>query len=196
MTKSKSLEYDLRYIQAALEALESYLLSGEVFWPIGINPPAGEPEYPRLTLDGLLLARARVSAHPKTSDQSDQVGKVLTELDLHRTRHRVAWEQKAEQCYQVRLRMWGDYLQEYRDNPGDNADRYAYEVRLRVMLCLLKPELRSLNLAEAQLLSGLDKYLKSVLVGGGFIWDPAIQSGFPGEEYWYLYGKLRPLSKI
>jgi 23S rRNA (uracil1939-C5)-methyltransferase len=26
---------------------------------------------------------------------------------------------------------------------------------------------------------------------GDFIWDPALQSGFPREEYWFLYGKLR-----
>lgn len=48
----KSFEYDLRYIRAGLDVLEEYLLSDEVFWPIGVNPPVGDPEYPRLTAMG------------------------------------------------------------------------------------------------------------------------------------------------
>ena len=195
MEKLKSLEYDLRYLQAALELIERYLLSDDIFWPLGETPPEGEPDYPQMTLDGVLLARARLSARPKTAVQQDQVGKVTSDLDYQRSRHRVAWERKARECYRVRLRMWGDFLQEYRDNPGDNADRYAYEVRLRVMLNLLKPEIGSQNATEAQLLIGLDKILKGVFVDGGFIWDEGIKAGFPRDEYWYLYGSLPRLAK-
>jgi hypothetical protein len=193
--KLKSLEYDRRYLQAALELMERYLLSNEIFWPLGATPPKGEPDYPQMTLDGVLLARARLSARPKTADQQDQVGKVISDLEYQRSRHRVAWERKARECYRVRMRMWGDFLQEYRDNPGDNTDRYAYEVRLRVMLNLLKPEIGSQNAAEVKLLIGLDKILKGMLVDGGFIWDEGIEAGFPRDEYWYLYGSLPRLAK-
>ena len=73
----KSFEYDLRYIQAGLDSIEEYLLSDEVFWPLSAHPPEGAPEYPRLTLDGLLLSKARLLAYPsytssggaKTADQ-------------------------------------------------------------------------------------------------------------------------------
>ncbi len=195
MAKSKPFEYDLGYIQAALEVLESYLLSQEIFWPIGINPPAGELDYPRLTLDGVLLARARLTAYPKSPTQRDLVERAFTDLDMQSSRHRVAWENKAEQCFRVRLRMWGDFLQEYRDNPTDNTDRYGYEVRLRAMLSLIKPELRSVSNEEIQLLAGMDRYLTSVLVEAGFIWEAVSESGFPRNEYWYLYGKLPPLAK-
>jgi len=195
VNKSKSMAYDMGYIQAGVELLESYLMSSEVFWPLGENPPEGEPEYPRLTLDGLLLAKERLLAHPKPANQEEQVERVISELDGLRSRRRVAWENKAAQCQRVRLRMWADYLQEYKDNPTDHADRYAYEVRLRVMLALSAANTGLRNSAENQLLLNLDGYLKSVLVRTVFIWEAELQGGFPVEEYWYLYGKLPPVAK-
>jgi hypothetical protein len=188
----KSVEYDLRYLQAGLETLERYLLSDEVFWPLNINPSEGEPDYPRLTLDGLLLACARLTGHQMTPDQKDQVDLIISSLEIYRLKWRVAWEKKAEHCYQVRERMWRDFLQDYQDNPQENADRYTYEVRLRVMLELLKSEFGRQNTTDVDLLSGLDRYLKSVLVPNSFIWDPEIQTGFPEKVYWFLYGNLLP----
>lgn len=191
----KSLEYDLRYIQAALEVMEKYLLSDEVFWPVGVNPPEGEPDYPRLTLDGLFLARARLEAQQISPVQKDRVERVLSDLELYRSKWRVAWEKKAGQCYRVRVHMWRDFIQEYQDNPQENAYRFTYEARLRVMLNLSKSEFKVQNTSEVELLNGLDGYLKSVLTPDGFIWDSELQNGFPPGEYWYLYGKLPPIAK-
>jgi hypothetical protein len=53
-----SLEYDLGYLQSALSTLEDYLLSADLYWSIGDNPPKGEPPYPSLTLGNVLLAQA------------------------------------------------------------------------------------------------------------------------------------------
>ena len=195
MAKPRSIEYDLKYLQSGLEVLDRYLLSGEVFWPLGISPPAGEPDYPQLTLDGLLLAKARLEAHPLTPDQHNQVDKEFSELELKRSGHRVAWENKAGQCFRMRLRMWAEFLEEYRENPAENADRYTYEVRLRVMLSLLVPDIGSHNPEEKRILNSVDTYLKSVLIEANFIWDEVIPSRFPRSEYWYLYGLLPPLTK-
>ncbi len=195
MVKPRSFEYDLHYLQAGVEVLDSYLLSDEVFWPIEISQPDGEPAYPRLTLDGLLLARARLEAHTQSSDQQDQLDKLLSDLELQRSAHRVAWENKARQCFRIRMRMWADFLGEYRENPVENVDRYSYEVRLRVMLSLLGPEIGPSHPDEEQALMALDTYLKNILDGDGFIWDESIQAGFPRSEYWYLYGSLPPPAK-
>src|SRR4030043_2371492 len=97
----RSPEYDLRYIDAGMEILENYLLSDEVFWLININPPLGEPEYPGLTLDWILLAKTRLAGHRISPDQKDQVEQVNSKLEFIRSKWRVAWEQKASQCYQV-----------------------------------------------------------------------------------------------
>ena len=72
MTTMKSIEYDLRYLSAGLEILENYLLSDEVFWTIYVNPPEGEPAYPKLTLDGLLLAQARLAGHHMYPNQKSR----------------------------------------------------------------------------------------------------------------------------
>jgi hypothetical protein len=186
----KTFEYDLRYVQAGLEVLEDYLLSDEVFWPLSINPPEGEPDYPRLTLGGLLLSRARLAGYPKLPTQIAQVDQIISKMEQIRSKWRVAWEKKATHNFGVRLRMWRDYIEEYQNSPQENTDRYSYEVRLRVMLKLLKSEGGGQQQAQVDLLSGLDGYLKSVLVSSAFIWEPELQIGFPAHEYWYLYGAL------
>lgn len=193
MVKPKSIDYDLCYLQAGLEVIEPYLLSEEIFWPLDITPSEGEPDYLRLTLDGLLLSRTRLLAHPKNADQEKLVEGVLSDLDLQRSRHRVAWERKAGKCYRVRMRMWGDFIQEYQENPADNSDRYSYEVRSRVLLALLSDEVVARDPADDELLNSLDRYLHGILKEGSFIWDSQIQVGFPRDKYWYLYGKLPPV---
>ena len=191
----KSFEYDLGYIQAGLDVMENYILSEEVFWPLSGNPPAGAPDYPRLTLGGLLLAKERLTAYPLTHPQETELQRVISDLEHICSKWRVAWEKKAGHSFSVRLRMWRDFIEEYQNNPQDNADRYSYEVRLRVMLKLLKSEGGGQQDYEVNLLFGLDGYIKSVLEMSGFIWETRIQTGFPKDEYWYLYGNLPPKSK-
>ncbi len=188
----KSFVYDLGYLQAGMELLEAYLLAEDVFWPIDASPPEGEPEYPRLTLGGILLAEARLKAYPLSQAQETERQRVLVDLDHVRSKWRVNWEKKARHCLTVRLRMWADYIEEYRSNPQDNAGRYRYEVRLRAMLELLEAESGEMQPVEGEILSGLDRYLKGELEIGDFIWETEVNSGFPPETYWYLYGKLPP----
>lgn len=186
----RSFEYDLHYIQAGIEVLVGYLLSSDTFWPIDVRAAKGEPGYPQLTLGGLLLSRARLAAYPKTPLQAGQAEQVFSDMDHIRSQWRVAWEKKASHNFGIRLRMWRDFIEEYRQDPLDNADRYSYEVRLRAMLTLLKREGGGQLPAELELLTLLDKHLKAALVIDDFIWEQELQSGFPEKIYWYLYGKL------
>lgn len=185
----KSFEYDFGYTQAALVEMESYLLSDEVFWPITGSPPEGSPDYPRLTLGSLLLSQTRLMAYSLTPTQAALRERVIAEIERIRSKWRVRWEKKAGRSFSVRLRMWRDYLEEYTASPQDNGNRYAYEVRLRVMLELLRLEGGG-QAEKIKMLSGLDKSLKSMLEMNGFIWECEVQSGFNREVYWYLYGKL------
>ena len=112
-------------------------------------------------------------------------------LDDMRSHWRVAWEAKAAREFHARLNLWRDFLQEYRDHPENNADRYAYEVQRRAMLDLLAPDATGAPQAERDLLRSLDQLLRAVLVPGEFAWEPDMQGGFPQDEYWYLYGRLK-----
>jgi hypothetical protein len=88
------------------------------------------------------------------------------------------------------MRLWSNYLADYRHNPENHAEAYPHEVRYRLMLQLLLAELPELS-AEGESLSQLDDVLRAKLITGYFIWDADLQAGFPRAVYWYLYGKLK-----
>jgi hypothetical protein len=189
--QNPAIEYDLRYLNAGIADLEAYLLSQEIYWPLAKSAPPGSPPYPRLTLGNLLLARARLSARRLTSTWRLELERLDGRLEETRQRWMSAWRQKAQREFGVRLNLWRDYLEEYRQNPEGNIDRYAYEVNRRVLLQLLEPEAGELPRAELELLSGLDQLLNAVFVSGRFVWERELERAFPAAPYWYLYGRPR-----
>lgn len=179
--------YDLGYLRTGVPQLEGYLLSKELYWPIGASPPVGMPPYPQLTLGGILLSLAKLSARVLTTEQTRELSHLRTELDAAHSHWQVAWEQKAQREFHARLSLWRDYVEDYRQNPPEQADRYAYEVSRRVMLELLSREARTLPQTEVELLAALDKVLQAKLLPGKFIWEDQLAGAFPPETYWYLY---------
>jgi hypothetical protein len=175
-----SVEKDKAYLEVGIPELEDYLLSDELYWPI----TARGYDLPRLTVGGLLLAKARLEA------RGERIGSLAAQLDGIRSKWRVAWEAKAGRGVQARMRLWGNYLSDYRQNPEGYADAYPHEVRYRVMLHLLLAELSGTS-AEQKELAQLDSLLRVNLISGDFIWETELQAGFPREVYWYLYGKLK-----
>jgi hypothetical protein len=186
-----SAAFDFGYLQAGLAGLESYLLSKELYWNLGASSPPGEPAFPPLTLSSLLLSQARLHARSLTMEQRDALAQLDEQMDEIRSSWRVAWGRKAAHDFRARLNLWRDFLEEYREKPDANADRYPYEVSRRVMLHLLSSEAVEIPEAEIELLAGLDQLLKAVFIPRDFVWDEDLSSGFPRDPYWYLYGKLR-----
>ncbi|MGD8405330.1 MAG: hypothetical protein PVJ21_16850 [Anaerolineales bacterium] len=175
-----SEEKDKAYLEAGIPELEDYLLSDELYWPI----TARCYDLPRLTVGGLLLAKARLEA------RGERIESLMAQLDEIRSNWRVAWETKASRGVQARMRLWGNYLSDYRQNPEGYAEAYPYEVRYRVMMHLLLDELSDPSVEQKEL-SQLDSLLRVNLISGDFIWEAELQSGFPREVYWYLYGTLK-----
>ncbi len=187
--------YDLQYLRAGLDQLESYLLSKDIYRLLGVQPAHGQPPYPQLTLGWLLLARLRAQATAQNSADRLELERLSQQLDAMRSRWRSAWGAKAQAEVRTRLNLWRDFLEEYRNDPAANFDRFAYEVNRRVLLELLIPEAAGLTAspsfeANLQALAGLDGWLKSVFIPGAFIWENLLVSSFPQAIYWYLYGKL------
>lgn len=185
-----TFDYDFRYMQAALEQLDSYLLGKDIYRPIGVVPPPGESPYPQLTLGTLLLAKERAQANAQTNSQRADSDRLVDGLEAIRSKWRSAWGRKATTEFNARLNLWADFLNDYRRHPDANEDRYAYEISRRVMLHLLLPDTLDLPEANQELLSSLDLLLKTVLIPGQFIWDEILQTAFPKDPYWYLYGYL------
>ena len=182
--------YDLQYLRAGLDQLESYLLSKDIYRLLGLQAASGQPPYPQLTLGWLLLARLRAQATAESPSDRLELERLSQQLDALRTRWRSAWGVKAQAEFHARLNLWRDFLEEYRHDPASNHDRFAYEVNRRVLLELLAPEAAGLPAANLLALAGLDGWLQAVFVPGPFIWDEPLQSSFPQAPYWYLYGKL------
>ncbi len=168
---------DLRYLSLALPELKEYLLSGELFWPL-----TGDVQ--RLTLGGLLFALARLGAV-----QLEQAQMFRRQMEAVKEEWRVTWEKKAAREVQNRLRLWSEFLRDYRNASEQNADWYASEVRWRVILNLLLKELP--NPGGNPTLEGLDELLKASFLPGDFAWDASLRSAFPADEFWFLYGELK-----
>jgi hypothetical protein len=186
-----SAEFDLGYLETAVELLESYLLSKESYWKLSASSPPGEPGYPTLTLGALLLSEARIQAHRLTSSQNQQRLALEKEIDRIRMKWRTAWGKKAREGFRSRLDLWRNFLEEFRHDPQENYDRYRYEVNRRVMLELLDAEAIDIPTSQRQMLTGLDRILEGLMVPGDFIWDEQLAVGFPPERYPYLYRALR-----
>jgi hypothetical protein len=183
-------EDHLRYLEGGVVVLDDYLLSSEMFWSVGVPAAEQGVELPRLTMGGLLLARAMVRGSRLTAGQRERFEKVDAQIEAVRNRWRVAWERKCQHSFSSRLKSWRDFLEEYRDQPEEHADQYANAVKFRVMLQLLLKEPVQIGEAEFGLLSTMDKILRNIIRPGPYIWDAEQADGFPAEEYWFLYGHL------
>lgn len=177
--KVNPVEKDTAYLEAGIPELETYLLSNELYWPITTRGYV----LPRLTIGGILLAKSRLEA------RSEGIGTFVEHIDLVHTKWRVAWEAKADREVQARFRLWSNYLADYRQNPERHVDAFPQEVSNRVMLHLLIAGLPKPQVEEE--LFQLDSVLRTNFISGDFIWDVDLRSGFPPEEYWFLYGNLR-----
>ena len=186
-----SAEFDLGYLETAVELLESYLLSKETYWKLSASSPPGEPGYPTLTLGALLLSEARIQARRLSSSQNQQRLALEKEIDRIRMKWRTAWGNKAREGFRSRLDLWRNFLEEFRHDPQENYDRYRYEVNRRVMLELLDAEAIDIPTSQQQMLTGLDRILAGLMVPGDFIWDEQLAVGFPPERFPYLYRALR-----
>jgi hypothetical protein len=185
-----TIEDHLRYLEGGVAVLEDYLLSSEMFWSVGLPSATKGMELPRLTMGGLLLARALVRENHLSGEQKERFQKVNAQIDGIHTRWRVAWERKCLRSFSTRLSAWRNFLDEYRTQPEENADRFPNAVRSRVMLQLLVKETDQISEAELGLLATMDKILRNIIQPGKFLWEADQAEGFPAEEYWFLYGDL------
>jgi hypothetical protein len=180
--------YYYRYLQTGLDQAEGYLLRDDLFGHLSVTASPENPSYPTLALGWLLLYQVYITALADTIPERDTVDTVQRQMDLTRTKWRVAWEKKAAWEFRSRLRQWGNVVNDIRRAPEKNADYYPYEVRWRVLLELLQPEIPEISSDQQEQLTGLDRLMRVFLIPTDFIWQAEFSSAFPVEPYWYLWG--------
>ena len=159
-----SIQKDNQYLSTGIPELENYLLSKELYYPIGSN-------LPQLTLGGILLSLARMGT---------QAAKFEAQVEAIRSKWQVAWDVKSSREVKARDELWVNYLAEYREDPKADVHLYSQNVRYRAMLTLLgKAEVDS------------DAFVKSVFTEGKFVWEEECAQNFPHKTFWYLFGALR-----
>lgn len=174
-----SVESDLGTLRAFLADFEPYLKSDVVYWTVGHNLPA-------LTIGGVLFLRRTLAARrgQLSPAQIAEFDQWESQASLVFNRWPANIEKKALREISNRLNVWASAL----DELGDN---YSHAVQNRAYLALLMPIVRRLTEAEPYRtrLGTLEARLRSRFVPGDFIWEPALAPAFPGEEFWFLYGK-------
>jgi len=159
-----NIQNDIDYLETGVPELENYLLSKELYYPIGAR-------LPQLTLGGILLSVARVGLRSES---------FRVQVDSIREKWRSAWDAKSEREVKARYKLWVEHLAEYRDDHGMGARLYPQNVRHRAMLSLLgRTTLDS------------DELLRSNFIEGGFVWEEECAGNFSRETFWYLFGTLK-----
>ncbi len=184
-----SIAYDLRYLEAALDLLEDFIKSPEIYWSLSVSPPPGEPPYPQLSLGNVLLALQRLQRPLEKGEEAALREAHADALDRIRQRYRAVWEQKAVKEARMRARLWAQYIAELAKEPSSKA-YYAAEVRNRAILELLRQEATLPDTIET-LRAHADRRLQSRFEPGEFIWDEDLAPAFPSQTFWYLYGQPR-----
>jgi len=180
-----SLKFDVGFVRASCGELKEYLLSEQLYWTVPESSPAGEREFPKLTLGGLLLSVHRIQSRGQLQQIREEDMLIATTAQHWKT----AWLKKIEREINTRTRTWVNYLGNLKENPHQEIDYYPYEVRMRVILELLfdrNPDLIDDYKAKFK---EVDFWLKNVFSTGSFIWEGDLKGGFPEPHYWYLYGR-------
>jgi hypothetical protein len=159
-----TIQNDIEYLSAGVPELETYLLSKELYYPIGAR-------LPQLTLGGILLAVARAGL---------QAESFRAQVATVQAQWRSAWDMKSEREIKARGKLWMDYLAEYRDDPKSGARLYPQNVRYRAMLGLL-----------GQVRHESDALLQSIFMEGNFVWEKECAQNFSHATFWYLFGTLK-----
>lgn len=186
-----SVEYDLTYLREGLAVLQDYLLSNDLYWTIHASPPAGTPPFPSLTPGGMVLAHHCLAGRSLTGNKVADFSSLDEEFRRLRDHWRTAWERKVARDLRARLNQWRNFLEDYRQDSANNADRFGYEIRLRVMIDLLVVEAPAEQKETEEALLALDGILLVKLIPGNFVWERELERAFPSKPFWYLYGRLK-----
>lgn len=173
-----ALNKELSYFKAGLKALENYLLSESLYWVLEEQPI-------QLTIGGLLLCGKRIEAFSGISEWPA----LYNQLDVIRSRWLAHWENKVLYEIHARIDLWKNALLEIQED--SSADYYPQRVSWRVMLQLLLGETSRAS-KEMETINELDMILKTSWRPGPFIWEAQLANAFPGQDYWFLYGKFNP----
>jgi hypothetical protein len=175
-------EQDWTLLNAAVNELQDYLLSADLYWPIAGMGTVGKLS---LTPGALLISLKRINSLTMASSRREEFASMTSRVVEIRKRWRSNWLEKAEKDYSVRLNLWKKFLLDLSQDLPAHSNDYPHQVNLRTMIYLLGRDLGTADHDED--LQDLDQKLRSISQPGPFVWESDLESGFSAKEYWFLF---------
>jgi hypothetical protein len=178
----------IELLSLQLDQLKAYLLSSELFWPLG----GSLADWPRLTPGNLFFNLHAIRARSANLDPSLQ--NRLSRLEGSWKHAQAEWNaaisKKALREMGARLNLWRGYLEDLDQGLGSRLN-YATEVRNRVLFELLTALAAKDDEYEdlRETMRSLDARFASMSSPAPFAWDPAYSEVFPRERFPMLYRK-------
>ena len=187
-------ETDLAVVAAMAAQFESYIMRGEVYRTVAVPATAdggGTGEHRIQSSVGDVLARLHKLTAQSALLTAAQKG-TLTEAkaQIEEAIGRLPSHYQALMLREARARLnslnW--YLDDCSENRRECRVQYPFEIRNRQRIAEIGKALDAAGAAAlATQLAIIDQRLGSLLGGGEFVWDAAVEQVYPREEYWYLY---------
>jgi hypothetical protein len=187
----EKLRQDLDILEAMAGEMDSYLMSGVLFWPMA------QGGMPRLTLGGYLMRQHRLMALKDllTDEEMTRLDAAVSEINAALVEKVVRLEQRAHQELEARLRQWGEYLNDLSRDSGSAGSYYATAVEPRAMISAQVNKLKlppyKLESRISQQITLYDGNLRRRWDSGEFVWPDEWQPAYPKTRYWWLYGHPR-----
>ena len=181
-----TLEDQLALLTTYLDELEPYLMSQELFWPIG----SMSAHSPKLTIGNLLLTLSTVETKHSALDANQQgrLHHIQTRWNQASKKWASAISSKAIREMGARLNLWQAYLADLDEGQGR---RYLYstEVRNRVLFELLVSltanDAEVVNLRNTML--SLDSRMQALTQPAPFQWEEFLLAEYGPTTFPFLY---------
>ncbi len=190
----QKLQSDLVIAEEMVDRLAAYLRADNLFGKMPVTMPA-------LTLGGYLLRQHRLTALRPALPPGDQerLGQVVQRFFDTIQERVVRSEERAHQEFGARLRQWEETIRDLRRDLRGNAAYYATAVEPRAMISALQEMLTmppyQFDETLLERLELIDNGLRVLFAPGDFVWFEEWEPAYPRDEYWYLYGGPRLVSR-
>lgn len=172
---------DERFLYAAAEILQEYLLSTVLFWPV---PGFSQP----LTPGNLLFSSRKVAFFYQVNPGFTDLP-IWKQIEKLKSENRTAWTRKVDHEIRSRLTQWKEILSDI-EHGDPNPMGISASVRVRTLLTLLMDEDPYQPPAILNELAMLDQRFESFSFESGFVWESRFEPIFPKDTFWYLYRKF------
>jgi len=191
MAEKPIYQDDLKFLQASIPELQSYILSREIFWPVYYGNFQTAAGMSKLTIGNIYLAIERLKAFDDLPPAVFiQVSSAINEFETFKSKWKTNLKNKGIEELSARINLWMNYLNEIDKKSHFNKAEYANNVRWRAIVQLLLDNDVPLDEKARNHLNSCDTLLRREFCETHFVWDTAYQNHFDQVKFWYLYLEL------